>query len=384
MEDKVLIATGTGCASRSLRRRMLPHGFLERSWLCARGVSVHSLLDRCRPRGTRLSIGRLQDDQLRCAYHGWRFAEDGHCSEIPALPGFVPPKTACATSYSVLERHGLVWVCLGSPRSEPPPFPEVSEPGLRAVVCGPYDVAASAPRIVENFLDMAHFAYVHRGILGDPAQPQVKDYEVNPLEGGGLLATRCFAWQPRANSVIERGERSSTPIAQPPADGGRRNCAGAERLTRGIELQYSRRPRAEPRLDRARDDDRGRARKHAGVQGRIFSRPAILENQRRAAATASRADYRREATHVAGTALSAEQGLREGFMHEGLRGTLGDSRQPRTDPEALRHVEDGLPCRRGPHRLRRPLPKRPAGGQNTRPAAGSGFIARTCTARRPT
>jgi phenylpropionate dioxygenase-like ring-hydroxylating dioxygenase large terminal subunit len=173
-------------------------------WRAADG-RPRAWLDRCPHRGTRFSIGSIQNDQLVCGYHGWHFANDGHCSEIPAMPGFVPPRSACATTYPVLESHGLVWVCLGSAKSGPPPFPEAAAPGLRAVVCGPYEVAASGPRIVENFLDMAHFAYVHRGILGDPARPEVKDYDVRPLEGGGVIATGCFAWQPRANSVIEGG-----------------------------------------------------------------------------------------------------------------------------------------------------------------------------------
>ena len=173
-------------------------------WRAADG-GARAWLDRCPHRGTRFSIGSIQDDHLVCGYHGWHFASDGRCSEIPAMPGFVPPRSACARTYPVLESHGLIWVTLGSPKSGPPPFAEAAAPGLRAAVCGPYDVAASGPRIVENFLDMAHFAYVHRGILGDPARPEVKDYDVRPLEGGGVIATGCFAWQPRANSIIEGG-----------------------------------------------------------------------------------------------------------------------------------------------------------------------------------
>lgn len=167
--------------------------------------SPRAWLDRCPHRGTRFTLGKIEFDHLVCGYHGWRFAADGRCDAVPALPDFVPPKAACATSYPVRESHGLVWASLGVPRQGPPEFPEASDAGLRTVVCGPYDVAASGPRIVENFLDMAHFAYVHKGILGDPARPEVKDYQVQPLEGGGVLATGCFAWQPRANSVIEGG-----------------------------------------------------------------------------------------------------------------------------------------------------------------------------------
>ena len=172
-----------------------------------RGVDgrPHAWLDRCAHRGTRLSIGRIEQGQLVCAYHGWRYADDGRCTEVPALPGFVPPQAACAKTFPVVESHGLLWASLGTPPGTPPHFPEAFDPGLRAVVCGPYDVAASGPRVVENFLDMAHFAYVHEGILGERSRPQVRDYDVQPLAGGGLIATGCFAWQPRSNLVAERG-----------------------------------------------------------------------------------------------------------------------------------------------------------------------------------
>jgi phenylpropionate dioxygenase-like ring-hydroxylating dioxygenase large terminal subunit len=50
-----------------------------------------------------------------------------------------------------------------------------ADAALRKMNCGPYDVAASAPRIVENFLDMAHFSFVHEGWLGLRARPEELD-----------------------------------------------------------------------------------------------------------------------------------------------------------------------------------------------------------------
>src|SRR5256885_16533311 len=47
-----------------------------------------------------------------------------------------------------------------------PAFEAEADAHLRKLNCGPYDVAASAPRIIENFLDMSHFGFVHEGWLG--------------------------------------------------------------------------------------------------------------------------------------------------------------------------------------------------------------------------
>ena len=177
-------------------------------WRGSDGV-VHAWEDRCPHRGTRLSVGRFVGDGIVCAYHGWRFEADGHCSSIPALPAFTPPAKACATAFKAVERYGLVWVCLGNPACDVLPFPEYDDPHLRKVVCGPYDVASSGPRIIENFLDMAHFGYVHPGILGDLQHTAVPDYEVGPWDDGtghiGILATQCFAWQPQTNTLADGG-----------------------------------------------------------------------------------------------------------------------------------------------------------------------------------
>ncbi len=177
-------------------------------WRGADGV-IHAWEDRCPHRGTRFSIGRVEAGGLQCAYHGWRFAASGACIEIPALPGHSPPASASARVHAAAERYGLIWVCIGTPAAPVLPFPEHGDAGLNKVICGPYAIATSGPRIVENFLDMAHFPYVHEGILGTPAQSAVRDYQVEPWDDGaggrGLLATGCFFWQPQTNSLAHGG-----------------------------------------------------------------------------------------------------------------------------------------------------------------------------------
>lgn len=176
-------------------------------WRDSEGV-LHAWEDRCPHRGTRLSMGSLQNDSLTCPYHGWRFGKEGRCIHIPALPQ-APLKAQVAT-YHVQEQYGMAWVCLGTPaHAGPPAFPEFADDKLRKVWCGHYDVQSSAPRIVENFLDMAHFAFVHEGILGDKEQPVVPDYTVesfdDPEYGSGVWAKQCYAWQPQASRSATGG-----------------------------------------------------------------------------------------------------------------------------------------------------------------------------------
>ena len=177
-------------------------------WRDAAG-SVNAFADRCPHRGTRLSLGRVVASEgggsrLECAYHGWQFEASGHCVAIPALPAFTPPASHTACRFEACEAYDLLWVRLVTSDSELPAFAAEADPQLRKLLCGPYEVAASAPRIVENFLDLAHFGFVHEGWLGDRMHTALADYTVTPT-ATGLVATGCRAWQPRSDAAAGEG-----------------------------------------------------------------------------------------------------------------------------------------------------------------------------------
>ncbi len=167
------------------------------------GDALHALVDRCPHRGARLSLGHPVPGGLQCAYHGWTFAGDGRCLRVPAQPDFVPPEGHGVRAWQARGRHGLVWVRPGGTDDRGPPaldaLPE------RRVLTGPFTVATSAPRVVENFLDIAHFEFVHPGTLGSPGQPPVADYSVafQPDGRPGIESVRV--WQPRAMASATAG-----------------------------------------------------------------------------------------------------------------------------------------------------------------------------------
>ena len=66
--------------------------------------------NRCLHRGVRLSIGINDGRELKCQYHGWRYANrTAGCTYIPAHPADAPARTICNNTYPVQEAHGLVW-----------------------------------------------------------------------------------------------------------------------------------------------------------------------------------------------------------------------------------------------------------------------------------
>ncbi len=104
------------------------------------------------------------------------------------------------------ERWGYCWTTLGEPPRGLFEIPEADEPDRRHVVCGAVQVRASGLRIVENFLDMAHFPFVHTDILGAEPHTEVKEYDVEiSVERDEILATRCRFFQPMASTASTGG-----------------------------------------------------------------------------------------------------------------------------------------------------------------------------------
>lgn len=148
-------------------------------WRPSEGSAPHASIDECPHRAARLSQGWVESGCLVCPYHGWRFDTSGRCvlipSADPAVP--VPPR---AHTHDVLcgERYGLVWICAGVPREGIPDLPEAEDPGYVLIHEMMETWAASAPRIVDNALDVSHVAWVHRNTVGSSAFPQLGDYTI--------------------------------------------------------------------------------------------------------------------------------------------------------------------------------------------------------------
>ena len=151
--------------------------------------------DRCPHRSVRLSQGQIVNDTVICSYHGLVYNTEGRCIKAPAHPNYRPPKQACVRAYSVQEQYGLVFVCLGEPQQPIPNFLEWDDPNYRRFSTGPHFCQSNGYRAIENFLDVAHFSFVHYGILGDPDKPEVGDYEVTTTDQGVWLHDIRY-WQP--------------------------------------------------------------------------------------------------------------------------------------------------------------------------------------------
>ena len=157
--------------------RMFAEDFVV--WRPAAGEPARAAVDECPHRAARLSQGWLTDRALTCAYHGWQFDASGSCVAIPSNePGLPIPPRARVESVLCEERYGLVWLCIGSARTTVPALLEADDPDFTLVHELMQIWQASAPRIIDNALDVSHVAWVHRGSVGSSANPRLDGVEV--------------------------------------------------------------------------------------------------------------------------------------------------------------------------------------------------------------
>jgi phenylpropionate dioxygenase-like ring-hydroxylating dioxygenase large terminal subunit len=120
----------------------------------------------------------------------------GEPVDLAKLDGTLPAKSA----------YGYVWTSLGDPPADIFPIPEFDEPDRRKLNAATIGVNVSAPRAIENFLDMGHFPYVHTDILGAEPHTEVKEYDVEiSADRDEIVATRCRFFQPMASTASTGG-----------------------------------------------------------------------------------------------------------------------------------------------------------------------------------
>lgn len=130
---------------------------------------IHALEDRCPHRQVKLSHGRMIGDRLECAYHGWRFGENGECVAVPYLAANQKLPSCKIRSYPVQEKDGFIWLFPGDAQMlhtdnpqklhttslQPMGIPEWDHLNYIATV-SQIDCAAHYSYLIENLMDMYH------------------------------------------------------------------------------------------------------------------------------------------------------------------------------------------------------------------------------------
>jgi phenylpropionate dioxygenase-like ring-hydroxylating dioxygenase large terminal subunit len=146
---------------------------------------VAAARDICFHRGVPLSLGHVSGDEIICKYHGLRYDRTGRCTCIPAHPGGAISPRLHLDMYQAQEKYGLVWVRLvDDGPQELPELKEWDDPNYLRVRLESVDIAAAAGRQVEGFLDVSHFAFIHKESFGESDNAVVPDYKVTKTSRG--------------------------------------------------------------------------------------------------------------------------------------------------------------------------------------------------------
>jgi len=166
------------CAHELPLGRAMPIRIMGEEFTLYRGQSgaPYLVANRCAHRGTQLSVGWVEEDCIRCFYHGWKYDGSGQCVEQPAEPKPFAEKIRIA-GYPAREYIGLIFAHLGGGR--PPPFaryPKLESPEICLDVAG-WKRICNYFNNIDNSLDSAHVRFVHSRhretardqiVLGDP------------------------------------------------------------------------------------------------------------------------------------------------------------------------------------------------------------------------
>jgi 5,5'-dehydrodivanillate O-demethylase len=118
---------------------------------------------RCAHRCTILHTGWVQDEQIRCMYHGWRYDGAGRCTEMPAEPHSKAELVRIA-GYPVHEYHGLLFAYMGdgpAPAFDLPRKDALEEPGV-GISTRMEIWDCNWLQQIENSLDSTHLSFVHQ------------------------------------------------------------------------------------------------------------------------------------------------------------------------------------------------------------------------------
>jgi phthalate 4,5-dioxygenase len=127
------------------------------------------LEEYCMHRRASLAMGRVEDNGIRCLYHGWKFGVDGTVQETPNHCDERFRKRIKAPAFPVREAGGMVWAYIG-PADKQPPFQkyEFFEGPVTNRLVFRINTAANYLQLFEGGTDSSHVGILHCN-LANPA-----------------------------------------------------------------------------------------------------------------------------------------------------------------------------------------------------------------------
>lgn len=155
-----------------------------------------AMAEQCPHRRASLYYGFVEEDGLRCPYHGWKFRHDGQCIEQPFEPKDSTFKNEIRqTAYPVEKLAGLLFIYMG-----PQPVPLlprwdtlVRTDGTRRIRVLP-DHDCNWVQAMENSVDSTHTYYLHGHMMAMAGQGERASYYYRPMQKVDYEVVKEKAW----------------------------------------------------------------------------------------------------------------------------------------------------------------------------------------------
>ena len=191
----------------------------------------------CIHRGTSLEYGRIENDGIRCCYHGWLYDTQGRCLDQPGESEHSDYKEKVRQPwYPIEEYHGLVFAYLG-PLDRKPVFPRydlLERDDVEVIAYPNYSRGIVAEcnwlQIHENAADPFHTYILHSTHSGvqfskafaarpevdfDRTPISVRYYRDSTLPNGNLYHRVAEIFVPNARSLPSQNQTGDQPVQEP-------------------------------------------------------------------------------------------------------------------------------------------------------------------------
>jgi 5,5'-dehydrodivanillate O-demethylase len=141
--------------------------------------------EHCSHRGASLYYGFVEEDGIRCAYHGWKYDARGTCLEQPFEPSEAGFKDKIRhPAYPVVKLNGLLFAYMGPPDKKPL-LPKwdllVRQDGVRRIeIC--QVLRCNWFQAMENSVDPFHTYYLHSHTLRLKGGNSQSSYHYQPVK----------------------------------------------------------------------------------------------------------------------------------------------------------------------------------------------------------
>jgi phenylpropionate dioxygenase-like ring-hydroxylating dioxygenase large terminal subunit len=125
----------------------------------------------CRHLGADLAAGAVAGNELRCAFHHWKYDRTGVCTHHPA--GDPIPSTARLFRFPTVERLGIIWAFNGHEPAYDAPHFSVAEDSLAYISSRVQTINQDHWILLSNSLDFQHLRFVH-GLQFDAAPDKIR------------------------------------------------------------------------------------------------------------------------------------------------------------------------------------------------------------------